>query len=213
EDVWLNNTTLNPATDPDLIDYYDDAVASALASDAGEVMIGTDLYVIDTQGEMWVLPNATCNDIPGLSNDPAVLANTPQVKTIHGGFPLNDCKNNWRHHGLEPYDSNKQLKWKLKFTATHWGGDGTKAYAKTVSYKKKANGKWKNFKTNLLVKSSGNWTTNCADFTAYSEQKTKRRNRLKAPAYDGGFYRYHKIGEAHGYYEATNYNFNFTKTY
>lgn len=201
EDLWLNNTTLNPATDPDLIDYYDDAVANALASDAGKVMIGTDLYVIDTQGEMWVLPNATCNDIPGLSNDPAVLANTPNVKTIHGPTPNTDCKNNEKNIEYKDYDNgNKKIKCKAKFQASSWGGNGTNVKAKMVSHKKKANGKWKLYKTNLYVHLFGNWTQDCSLHVNYDWDKSKRRNRLPKCGNEA-LYLYHSIGAAHFNYE------------
>ena len=209
EDAWLNNSILNPATDPDIMDYFDDPAANALVSNDGKYMIAHDLFIIDTNGDLWVFANAMCTDIPTVSNDPVALANNPNVIAVAGSGNLNDCKDFGIKREYPDYDGGqKQIKAKLRFhVGGSFGDPFTIAKAKMVSYKQKSNGKWRNFKTKLHVVSHGKWSEDCSNITNYFAEKTRRRNRLKVKEVEDNDAMYYKIGDVKGLYEVVNYSF------
>lgn len=221
EDAWLNNVNLNTATDPDLLDYFDDPVANALMSHNRKVLIGTNLYLIDNTGELWVKANATCNDIPNIGKDPANLAKdpsiTPALLSNSSGNP--DCISNEKKCDLQQYGNNgyKQFKWKAKFRQGGGVFDLVKPHinSKIVSYKKKANGHWKNYKTTLRLELAG--TTCNTSPSAYSQIKEKRRNRLKKGIPLGSWiflnpYLSHPTGAIHFNYHIVG-QYSMNKTY
>lgn len=183
EAVWLNNSVLDDANDPNAkLEYGFNNAVMALMNDKGEIKVQNNIYkiVVDgylniSDGDLQKLLRYNEGDMtvlnePGVSIDPSINiddSNTTETRT--------SCKRG-ATDGYSYYETNKRAFLKISLRSYPW-----KAVAKSqiISYKKSGN-KWKRHTRTMSAGSFGIiYDRNCANnFNYSSEYKTKRRKEL-----------------------------------
>lgn len=206
EDIWLAGGTWNPATDPDNLDFFDDEITNTFFSTNGMLLIGKTLLIIDVNGDLWALPNADCSIISQVNQNPDDLQYHIKATKLFGnsGTYGNECldyakETDYLSYGTSP---ERKIKMKLKYNASHFGGDVTNMRSKIKTYKKK-NSKWRSCRRELETTVQGSLSTACLTFNPYSSTKVKKRRSLKASWYINGYgyYYYYHINTLIGTYK------------
>lgn len=204
EEIWLTGGTWSSATDPDNLDFFDDEITNTFFNSHGMLLIGTSLLVIDYNGDLWVIQPADCNTIANTSQDPSILANNGKATKLFGSSgTYTECPDYVKRieYSTYPSDPNRKMKMKLKYAASHFGGDGTNMKSKIKTYKKK-NSKWKHTRRELYTEVQANCTTDCMNFFPQNAPKgPKKRRSLKAKYENAGFYYYYQALHLVGTYK------------
>ncbi len=199
EDAWLNNTTLNPNTDPENDDFIEDDVLMTLFNKDRAVKIAGVIYWIGKDGTLFQINNGDCSLLAELQNNQDYQSSNITIFSLSNSS--SDCKMYGSQTDNQNYDGNKKFYSKLTFRVWPWG---TISKSKIRSYKRKSNGKWKRYKSNLVVSNYGvAYDINCDISEDFSDAKgPKRRRKLKVTYYWGGLTAQYKEYSVAGGFES-----------
>lgn len=153
ENIWLNNTILDDANEPDNHFIFELALRAILNADC-EVQIDDIIYKITGDG-YFTTPSGNFKSLQLLDKDPT---NTHLIKDVfYSGDDCSSCKatgcnSNKRQSG---YKYNSAHDKRIKYVVSHWTHPwDRRCAAKTDNYKK--NGWfWKKYRTNCFAKVYG----------------------------------------------------------
>lgn len=177
---WLNNATLDPATDPSITYSYENVEMALLNSD-GEVKIGGQILKLTVDGFVWIT-NADFNTLIAFNNgdmstltQPNVVTNITETSGSLKSTNSGECTW-WREKNLEdPYATNRKVFKHVHFHAYPWKGV---SQAEITSYKKTA-GLWFKYRMQLGVKNQTFFKDNdCYSFS--SESSPWKRENAKS---------------------------------
>jgi hypothetical protein len=199
EDNWLNNVNLDPNTDPENNNFFDDDILMTLFNQDRAVKIAGVIYWLGKDGVIYQINNGDCQLLIELQKNPDIQ--NGNISIFNTNSNSSECDRWDREDDFEEYDGNKQFKWILSFKSWPWG---TNSKSKIKSYKKKKNGSWKRYRTSLYVSNFGvAYDINCSDPTDYSNYKgIKRRKKLKTKNYWWGLTAQFQYETAAGAFEA-----------
>ncbi|MDZ4823024.1 MAG: hypothetical protein SH856_06160 [Flavobacteriales bacterium] len=148
--LWLENTNPDLAADPDNLNFFDDAVMETLWSATMDISIGDSLFHIDNSGVMWVVTNGDCLLLNAVHMNPTSILTNPNVLK-HRLFADGTTCDPWEaERNFDVYDGgSKRIKWKInwrRFTLIE-----TRTASSMKAFKKKNNGHWKKWRTNMRV--------------------------------------------------------------
>ena len=155
---------------------------------------------------LWVIPNSDCNSIHNASQVPDVLQNTIKATKLFSssgtyGADCPDYVKTIEYYNYSCDSRDRMMKMKLKYAASHFGGDGTNMKSKIKTYVKK-NSHWKHCRRELYTKVEANLTMDCINFiNASTDKGPKKRRSLKAKYELAGYYYYYQANHLIGTYK------------
>jgi hypothetical protein len=177
EALWLDNTNLDPATNPYNNDYLDDLILQTMFNQYQEVRIGNRiLHISEIDGTVYTLQAGFCDLLSTLRSDPTSLIGNPAVTSHQDSTGTSECKVNKFKQGEKNLPNQEYYFWKLSFNNYFLIGTSAKGCMKY--YKQKNNGKWKKHKRKISVDVYGTaWNWDCDTSDTYSKQQLTLKRR------------------------------------
>ncbi len=204
EDNWLNNVNLDPNTDPENNNYFDDDILMTFFNVERAVKIAGVIYWIGKDGLIYQINNGDCQLLVELQKNPDIQ--NGNITIFSTSSNSSECDRWEEKHDKAKFDgNNKQFKWKLSFRSWPWG---TISKSKIIAYKKKNNGNWRRYRASLYVSNFGvAYDINCSDASDYSNFKgIKRRKKLNTKNYWGNLTAQFQNETAAGEFEANGHS-------
>jgi hypothetical protein len=193
EAIWLNNTVLDPATNPFNNDYLNDVIMQTMFNQHQEVRIGNRiLHISEIDGSVYLLEAGYCDLLATLRNDPTSLIHNSAVTSYPNTRAFgSECESGESEQGEELMNSNEKFWWKLSFYNYYMLATSAKGNLKY--YKQRNNGTWKKHKKKIAVDVYGTmWNWDCEAPGPYSKYQLtlKRRSQRDVSYIQGGPQRY-----------------------
>jgi len=210
EENWLDNDSLDPATDPSNIYTFGNA-EMAMLNEGGEVKIGTSLLKLTKDGFV-EFTDGDVNKLIRFNNGDMTVLDEPNVVTsLDEASRSANCKP-WKGENNEhKYATKKKVKKHEHFHAYPWKGTSE---VQITSYKKRGR-RWKRYRINLGVANQSYFYDNddCSTVKAQGWSGWKRKNRKsisKRVASWGAFpvYRAKNNASVLGYFEYAGHSNN-----
>jgi len=205
--IWLNlqGDVFDYTTDPDN-HFIEDETERTLLGVRADIIIGDcrngfTYYRFYDWGYVTVPMDSNFNDVMDVLNElntgatdqdtvEDIIKNNGIGNTHGEGNPPNGpCITKHKHHKTEYYifSNNRKVKVKFDFDSPIFNWNlPQKISVKVVSFKKKNNGKWKKFRTNIHAGYQGKLAPigTCNTQAIIAQGKTKKRRRLKYKKYE-----------------------------
>ncbi|MFZ2905346.1 MAG: hypothetical protein WAZ98_03985 [Cyclobacteriaceae bacterium] len=215
EDTWLDTAYGDSiALDPDNSFFIPDDELRTIINSYGELRIGSTYYVFNDDGSYYEGGVQYLNEILSLRSLKKGQALPPHIQRVEGQLPaaVPTCRSGKRDTG---YIYNSGRTWRFKYVTSIWNFPwGGRIIAKTKSYKKKSNGKWRKRRATIGALIKGDVTRTDCDATEYIESSYKERKRRKVKVRVGPqvfiktypYYvqSYHYSGKVGNHYEDLN---------
>ncbi|MFN8712956.1 MAG: hypothetical protein ACK5Z2_08890 [Bacteroidota bacterium] len=173
--IWLNDTILDPATDP-WNHVIDDPIYATLLSANGDVKIGNSIFHYEPDGTIIELTNGDCDELTLIHNNPNYRSGNTIALTLG---PFNEpCKRVKSESDDREWltTSSKMYKWRIGFFGRFFSADAT---VKIRNFKRNSNNRWRRMATSSYVEVSGSArNSSCTEIQAFS-LKNKGFSRRK----------------------------------
>lgn len=174
EENWLDNDSLDPATDPSLTYVFGNA-EMAMLNENGEVKVDSILLKLTTDGFI-AFTDGDINKLIRFNNGDMTVLNEPNVVTnLDEASRSANCKSWKGENNWDSYASKKKVKKHEHFHAYWWKGTSE---AQITSYKKRGR-RWKKYRMNLGVANQSYFYDNddCSTVKAQGWSRWKRKKR------------------------------------
>jgi hypothetical protein len=187
EAAWLNQSELNPTTDPEDRYTVDDEFEQTISNNTQEWMIGNQIYKGVGADKLYIIKDGSFTKLQQIRDGQVLAATDTSIVEYQWTAPWASVCRSWaRSVDWHDYEPNKR-RYKMITTQKYYYGTGSYSRGKMKHYKK-INGKWKKRRGSLKVIVYGTVRSSDCSISSplESDLKSKKRRRLSVREYHSG---------------------------